>query len=218
MKPSTLVIIAVVLLIPVIAFFATRDSSTNSSPVTTPTPSPSATGYTAPADAVSATKVVLKTDKGNITIDLFPDVAPLAVKNFVTLGKSGYYTNTFFHRIMKDFMIQGGDPTGTGSGGSSIYGTGFKTETNSAKQFHKGTLGMARTSDPNSNGSQFFIVTATDQPSLNNQYTVFGQVDDDASMAVVTAIASVPTTTNPNTGENSVPSVQVHVTGFDIIQ
>jgi len=115
-------------------------------------------------------------------------------------------------------MIQGGDPTGTGTGGSSIYGSGFATEANGSKQFHKGTLGMARTSDPNSNGSQFFIVTQTDQPSLNGQYTVFGQVSDDASMAVVQAIATVPTDTNPSTGEQSVPKEQVHITGFEIIQ
>ena len=222
MKPAVLIAIIVVFLIPVVAVIATHTSSTNS-PAVTPTPSASASAspaYTIPDDAVTATQVMLQTDKGNITLNLYPDIAPLAVRNFVTLGKRGYYNGTYFHRIMESFMIQGGDPTGTGSGGQSIYGTGFATETGN-KKFVQGTLGMARTSDPNSNGSQFFIVTKSAQPSLDGQYTVFGQVADPASQTVVDAIAGTPTTLqNPSdpTSEQSVPSVKIHITGFQIIQ
>jgi peptidyl-prolyl cis-trans isomerase A (cyclophilin A) len=214
MKPTTLAAIIVVLLIPIGILIATRQPSTNTTAVTSPTPSTDT--YTDPSDAVTATKVTLTTDKGDIVLNLYPDKAPMSVKNFVTLGKRGYYNGTFFHRIVADFMIQGGDPTGTGSGGESIWGKGFKTETTDL-QFHKGTLGMARSSSLTSNGSQFFIVTKTDQPSLNGQYTVFGQVADDASQAVVDTISAVPVSASPS-GENSKPSEQIHVTGFTIIQ
>src|ERR1044072_9746699 len=111
MKPTTLAIIIVILLIPIIALmFTNRSNSTNSG---TASPTPSA--VTTPDDAVSARKVVLSTTEGDITLNLFPDDAPAAVKNFVTLGKRGYYDNLVFHRVIKDFMIQSGDPTGTGS-------------------------------------------------------------------------------------------------------
>jgi len=220
MKPSVLIGVVIVFLIPIVALVVTHSS--NPSTVTaSPSPSPTPTNYTVPADAVSATKVTLQTDKGNITLDLFPDTAPLAVRNFVTLGKRGYYNGTFFHRILQTFMIQGGDPTGTGTGGQSIYGQGFATELGSRK-FTAGSLGMARTADPNSNGSQFFIVTEGPQTQLDGQYTLFGQVDDAASMAVVTAIAATPTTCGAQScdsgAEQSVPTQQIHITGFQIIQ
>lgn len=169
-------------------------------------------GYSVPADAVSAKKVTVRTDKGDIRLDLYPDVAPLAVLNFSTLGKRGYYQNVIFHRVLKSFVIQGGDPTGTGSGGESIYGKGFATETNPSYTFKPGTLGMARATDPNSNGTQFFIVTESNQPALDGSYTVFGKVADDASMTVVKAIAAVPVN-DPQEGR---PVTGLHITGFSI--
>lgn len=170
---------------------------------------PTSTEANIPADSVTAHKVVLSTEKGDITLDLYPEDAPLAVRNFVTLGKKGYYNNVIFHRVIQDFMIQAGDPTGTGTGGESIYGPTFKTEINS-RLFAKGTLGAARTSAMDTNGSQFFIMTQGAYPSLDGQYTVFGQADE-ASMAVVQAIGAMPVDSNDK------PLTDVKITGFKIV-
>ncbi len=119
--------------------------------------------------------VVLQTSKGDITLKLYPKVAPLAVKNFITLVKRGYYNHTIFHRIIKNFMIQGGDPTGTGRGGESIWHKPFKDEFKQGYTFDKaGILAMAN-AGPNTNESQFFITT---KPAgwLNGNYTIFGKV------------------------------------------
>lgn len=213
MKTSTLAVIIVVLLIPIGILLATKKSdktATNSptpnvSPTMTPTPASST-----PADAVSASQVILKTAKGDITLNLYPQDAPLAVTNFVTLGKRGYYNGVIFHRVIKGFMDQAGDPTGTGSGGESIYGAKFKTELNS-HQFTKGTLGVARTSAMDTNGSQFFIMAA-DTHSLDNQYTAMGAVADAASQAVVDAINGVAT----DSGDK--PLEDVKITGFQIVK
>ena len=201
------------------AYLATRPA-TPASDVTSassPTPSANATPMstaaaqpTAPADTVSAHQVKLSTTMGDITLNLYPDDAPLAVANFVTLGKRGYYNGTIFHRVIKGFMDQGGDPTGTGSGGESIYGKVFKTEI-TKHSFIAGALGGARTSAMDTNGSQFFI-NAKEYPSLNGQYTQFGQTADAASLAVVQKINAVPT------GANDKPTTDVKVTGFAIIQ
>ena len=98
---------------------------------------------------------------GDITVRFFPDEAPKAVKNFIELSKQGYYDGVTFHRVIEDFMIQGGDPRGDGTGGTSIYGEGFEVETSSDLYAFRGALMMARSSLPNSNGSQFFIVQAS---------------------------------------------------------
>jgi len=215
MKPAVFIAIVVLLLLPIGAYVITSNS-TNTTTTPTPTPvTPTATTtsnpspVTDPADAISAHQVILATSKGNITINLFPEDAPLTVKNFVTLGKRGYYNNVTFHRVIQDFVIQGGDPTGTGTGGESIYGGAFKDEINSHK-IVVGSVAMAN-SGPNTNGSQFFIVTATNQPSLDGHYTCFGQVADDASMAVVKAIAAVPVDSNDK------PTTPVTMTGFTIV-
>lgn len=192
---------------------STNANSNQTSEQTNMSPSPSNdanSNLVSPTDAVIASKVILKTSKGDINLDLYPDAAPIAVKNFVTLGKRGYYNDVIFHRVIKDFMIQAGDPTGTGTGGESIYGTPFAVEQNQYK-YVPGTLGMAKTLDPVSNGSQFFIVTEQDQPSLDGGYTIFGQADE-ASMAVVKAIAAVPTDSNDK------PTSEVKITGFEIVQ
>jgi peptidylprolyl isomerase len=119
--------------------------------------------------------VVVETNLGNITIALKPDVAPKAVENFLQLAKKDYYNDVIFHRVIKDFMIQGGDPTGTGRGGESVYGKPFEDEVTPAVQFNKpGLLAMAN-SGPKTNGSQFFITTAS-TPWLNGKHTIFGEV------------------------------------------
>ena len=106
---------------------------------------------------------VMHTNMGDVKIKLFPDVVPKTVKNFVELSKKGYYDGLIFHRVIKDFMIQGGDPTGTGMGGESIYGERFEDEFDVKLHNIKGALSMAN-AGPNTNGSQFFIVQASTCP------------------------------------------------------
>ena len=109
------------------------------------------------------TKAVIKTNRVDMTFVLFPEVAPKAVENFVTHAKDGYYDGLIFHRIIKDFMIQGGDPTGTGCGGESVWGKSFEDEFSIDARNYYGALSMAN-SGPNTNGSQFFIVQAKSVP------------------------------------------------------
>lgn len=137
--------------------------------------------------------VVLETNQGNIEIQLLPVVAPKACENFTGLAEKGYYNGLIFHRVIKDFMLQGGDPTGTGSGGESIWGKNFQDETNVDVKFNKpGILAMAN-SGPNTNGSQFFITTAK-TPWLNSNHTIFGKVV--AGYDVVQKIEAVETDGN----------------------
>ncbi len=127
------------------------------------------------ADKISNPIVILETNQGNIELELFPEIAPKAVHNFVELSKKGYYNGVIFHRVIKGFMIQGGDPTGTGRGGQSIYGKEFVNEYKPNVVFDQtGILAMANRG-PNTNGSQFFITTAK-TPFLNGGYTIFGKV------------------------------------------
>ncbi len=133
-------------------------------------------------------QLVLDTNYGKITLNLLPEVAPGHCKNMIALAKIGYYDGVTFHRVIKGFMIQGGDPDGTGAGGP---GYTIPAEFNSTKH-EPGILSMARTSDPNSGGSQFFICLEK-TPSLDNQYTAFGKTADEASMAVVKKIGDVRT-------------------------
>lgn len=119
--------------------------------------------------------VELKTNRGDIRIQLFPEVAPKTVENFTGLVKKGYYDGIIFHRVIKDFMIQGGDPTGSGRGGQSIWGKPFEDECDPQLRFSKkGILAMAN-AGPNTNGSQFFITTAK-TPWLDGNHTIFGEV------------------------------------------
>lgn len=109
-------------------------------------------------------EAVIKTNKGDITVQLFESRAPKTVKNFIELSKKGYYDGVIFHRVIPNFMIQGGDPTGSGMGGESIYGEKFEDEF-SVELFNlRGALSMAN-AGPNTNGSQFFIVTMNDVPA-----------------------------------------------------
>ncbi|MBY0540804.1 MAG: peptidylprolyl isomerase [Campylobacterales bacterium] len=134
---------------------------------------------------------IVETSKGNIKIELRADMAPKAVENFVTHSKNGYYNGLIFHRVIKDFMIQGGDPTGTGAGGESIWGGKFKDEFAPNAVFDKaGILAMAN-AGPNTNASQFFITTV---PTywLNGRHTIFGYVKE--GFDVVKKIEAIPTT------------------------
>ncbi len=119
--------------------------------------------------------VILQTNEGNITLKMYPKVAPLAVENFVTHAKDGYYDGIIFHRVIKDFMIQGGDPTGTGRGGESIWHKEFVNEYAPNVVFDKPFLLAMANHGPNTNGSQFFITTKA-TPWLNGGYTIFGEV------------------------------------------
>ncbi|MBO0475927.1 peptidylprolyl isomerase [Vagococcus sp. DIV0080] len=163
------------------------------------------------ASKVTAT---IKTNRGDIKVALFPEQAPKTVKNFIELGKKGYYDGVIFHRIIPDFMIQGGDPTGTGMGGESIYGEKFEDEFSQEVFNLRGALSMAN-AGPNTNGSQFFIVQNQNVPAnmlgqlegagfpseiieayknggtpwLDFKHTVFGHVME--GMDVVDEMASV---------------------------
>lgn len=160
---------------------------------------------------------VIKTNMGDITIKMLPEAAPKAVENFLTHAENGYYDGIKFHRVIKDFMIQGGDPTATGMGGESIWGRPFEDEFSKEAFNFKGALSMAN-SGPSTNGSQFFIVQAGSVPEgmiaqmeqagfpkeailkyeqvggtpwLDFRHTVFGQVTE--GIEVVDAIADVDT-------------------------
>ncbi len=134
--------------------------------------------------------VILETTQGNIELELFADIAPLAVENFTTHVEDGYYNGIAFHRIIRDFMIQGGDPTETGRGGESIWKKNFKDEYK-GKTFNKaGILAMANRG-PGTNGSQFFITTAP-TPWLNGYHTIFGEISP-SSMATIMKLNDVTT-------------------------
>lgn len=109
-------------------------------------------------------KAVMHTSMGDITLKLFPEIAPKTVENFVKLSQDNYYNGIIFHRVIEDFMIQGGDPTGTGMGGESIYGSAFEDEFSLEAFNLYGALSMAN-AGPNTNGSQFFIVQASQVPA-----------------------------------------------------
>ena len=128
----------------------------------------------------------MHTNHGAIELELFDEDAPKTVENFRKLAADGFYDGVIFHRVIKDFMIQGGDPTGTGSGGP---GYTFEDEFNEHKVV-RGALAMAN-AGPNTNGSQFFIVTTEAAPWLDGKHTVFGRVAD--GMEAVDAIESQPT-------------------------
>jgi cyclophilin family peptidyl-prolyl cis-trans isomerase len=115
--------------------------------------------------------VTLHTSEGEIELELFPDEAPATVENFLKLSRDGFYDGVIFHRVIPDFMIQGGDPTGTGTGGPGYQ---FEDEFNEHRVV-RGALAMAN-AGPNTNGSQFFIVTAEATPWLDGKHTVFGRV------------------------------------------
>jgi cyclophilin family peptidyl-prolyl cis-trans isomerase len=136
---------------------------------------------------------VIETNKGTIRVEMLEEDAPKTTENFITLAQRGYYDGIIFHRVIKGFMIQGGDPTGTGSGGESAWGGRFNDEINSSSAVYQrgykaGTMAMAN-AGANTNGSQFFIMHV-DYP-LPPSYTIFGKVTE--GQDVVNAIATTPT-------------------------
>jgi cyclophilin family peptidyl-prolyl cis-trans isomerase len=132
------------------------------------------------------TNATMQTNHGTIELELFDDEAPKTVDNFTKLARDGFYDGVIFHRVIEDFMIQGGDPTGTGSGGPGYQ---FEDEFN-PHTVERGALAMAN-AGPNTNGSQFFIVTADACPWLDGKHTVFGRVT--SGMDVVDGISKVDT-------------------------
>jgi len=163
-----------------------------------------------PAMAIDVNKTytaLIKTNFGDINVEFYPKDAPQTVNNFVCLAREGYYDNTPVHRIINGFVIQGGDPTGTGTGGP---GYKFNDEPIS-KDYVKGTLAMAN-AGPNTNGSQFFIVLADLRNRLPKNYTIFGQVT--GSFDAVDKIAAVPVTGR----EPSQPTVPVTIESVTITE
>ena len=149
---------------------------------------------------------VIETSLGSIEIELFTDIAPITVNNFVNLSNDGYYDDVIFHRVIKGFMIQGGDPSGTGHGEMGKYpGYEFQDELNNPMQYEKGIVAMANRG-PNTNGSQFFIMHV-DYP-LPYDYTIFGKVSN--GIDVVDAIANV------QTGDMDKPVDDVVINSVDI--
>ncbi len=149
--------------------------------------------------------VVLETNQGIIELELFPEIAPLAVENFTTHVKNGYYNGLIFHRIIKDFMIQGGDPSGTGRGGESIWKKDFKDEFTNKIFDRIGVLAMANRGS-HTNGSQFFITTAP-TPWLNGRHTIFGQVTAQ-SISVVKKLNNVATL-GQNSGDKPIEEQKI---------
>jgi peptidyl-prolyl cis-trans isomerase A (cyclophilin A) len=171
-----------------------------STPTTAPTPESKQDEGVSPMTVVAT----INTNHGAIVIDMFPKEAPKTVDNFVTLSRDGFYDGVIFHRVIPNFMIQGGDPTGTGAGGP---GYKFEDEFDPSLRFDKpGLLAMAN-SGPDTNGSQFFITTAP-TPHLNNAHTIFGKVTQ--GQDVVEAISRV------QTGQGDKPLEDVVIQGVQI--
>lgn len=160
--------------------------------------------------------VLLETTSGDILVELYPDKAPETVANFLKYVDDGFYNNTIFHRVIPGFMIQGGDPTGTGMGGPgySIEGEFTSNGFQNDLKHTRGVLSMARAMDPNSAGSQFFIMHM-DAPHLDKQYAAFGKVTE--GMDVVDAIARTPRSmfNDKPTHEQKMKTVTVETFGVE---
>lgn len=160
-------------------------------------------------DKTKAYHAVIETNKGSFTVELFAKDAPETVNSFVFLAEQHYFDGVPFHRIIESFMIQTGDPTGTGSGGP---GYTLPDELNNGHSYEPGIVAMAN-AGPNTGGSQFFICTGDDSLNLNGpkyaNYTIFGKVTE--GMDVVKALAATPVATNPLSGESSAPTEEVKI-------
>lgn len=182
-----------------------------SEPVPTPTPAtPNPSPTTMPEMTIDQTKsytAILHTDKGDVEVALNAKATPITVNNFVSLARRSFYDGTIFHRVIKGFMIQGGDPQGTGAGGPGYQ---FADEPFTG-EYTRGTIAMAN-AGPNTNGSQFFIMHQ-DYP-LPKNYVIFGRVTK--GIEVVDAIATAPVTASG--GEASKPITPVKVTSVEIIE
>jgi cyclophilin family peptidyl-prolyl cis-trans isomerase len=153
-------------------------------------------------------QATIKTNFGDIVVQLFPEDAPIAVNNFIFLARQGFYNGTKFHRVVKGFVIQGGDPTGTGTGGP-----GYKfADEEVTRDYIAGTLAMAN-AGPNTNGSQFFITLVDLSGQLPKNYTIFGLVT--SGFDVVQQLGNV-SVTRATSGELSLPTVDVHIDSITI--
>ncbi len=156
----------------------------------------------------SGTRVVIETNLGSITLRLYDELTPKTVENFLGLARKGYYDGVIFHRVIKGFMMQGGDPTGTGYGGKSLWGEPFEDEIVDSLHFDRpGLLAMAN-AGPGTNGSQFFITFAP-TPWLDGRHTIFGEVID--GMDVVGQVEAV------EVGPKDKPVEDVVITKVDIL-
>ena len=139
-------------------------------------------------------RILLSTNHGDITLELYPEASPKAVENFIGLTEKWYYDGIIFHRVIRDFMIQWGDPTGTGSGGKSIWMRAFEDEFSDVSLTHKKWVISMANAGRNTNGSQFFIVTAEDASFLDRKHTIFGHVVE--GIEIVEQIERLPTDRN----------------------
>lgn len=161
-------------------------------------------------DNTKAYYATVETNRGTFVIQLYADVAPVTVNNFVCLASNDYYDGITFHRVIRDFMIQTGDPTGTGRGGPGYQ---FNDELPGEElNYIEGSVSMAN-SGPNTNGSQFFISNANNTGKLQKAYTIFGQVIE--GQDVIQTISEVPVSPNP-TGEMSVPGATITILDITI--
>jgi cyclophilin family peptidyl-prolyl cis-trans isomerase len=204
------------LALPLALFVLVGCGSSASSPPPTPQPSPTPTHPPIPGakfknyPPMTINKnhryvATIVTSDGTFRVKLLPKIAPLAVNNFVFLVKHHYYKHVYFHRIIQGFMIQTGDPTGTGFGGPGYV---FKDELHPHMKYPIGTVAMAN-SGRGSNGSQFFIVSGPQGETLQPNYTIFGEVKN--NLNVIFKISRTPVTTNPGSGEASQPLVKVYI-------
>lgn len=224
---------SVMLLVSVVALAACGSSGEQQETSSTePAPTEEVQGYPQLEPGITEETIVdMNTSEGTIRIRLFPEIAPKAVENFLGHAESGYYDGVIFHRVIEDFMLQGGDPTGTGGGGESIYGEPFEDEFSDQLFNFRGALSMAN-AGPGTNGSQFFIVqakkieegSASDYPAeitaayeemggtpwLDGMHTVFGQVDE--GMDVVDSIAAV------EKGANDKPLEDIVIESIEIVE
>lgn len=214
MKLRVAIIIGIVILGFGVYIFFPKTRSTTMTPAPTSTPKTKSLQYASvPAQAIDVNKTyraVIVTSKGTMNVDLFAKETPNTVNNFVFLAREGFYDGTIFHRIIKGFMIQGGDPQGTGMGGP-----GYKfADEKITRDYTKGVIAMAN-SGPNTNGSQFFIMHA-DNP-LPKNYVIFGSITatDSASLQTLDAIAQTPVGSGGG-GEMSRPQEKVVVTSVTI--
>jgi len=170
-----------------------------------------------PALAAEPEVAVVKTNKGEMVLEFWPDVAPQTVENFKKLSRSGFYNGTAFHRIIPGFMAQGGDPLTKDPAKEALWGTGdpgykIKAEFNDRKH-RRGVLSMARSADPNSAGSQFFLMFG-DAPHLDGAYTGFGRVIKGED--VLALIEKTPVTMSPS-GEPSKPTERIEIEKIEIV-
>ncbi len=181
MKTSSYVVIGLIILIGGFLLVPKKKENGTVNTKTDNNPNPAANAKADPTtfEKISATKATIKTEKGDIVLELYPNDAPKTVTNFATLAKNGYYDGLTFHRV-EIGIAQGGDPNGNGTGGASVYGSKFEDELNTSTAsyqagYAEGVIAMAN-SGPNTNGSQFFINQEDNTAKFRKDYTIFGKV------------------------------------------